>query len=120
MNTNKIVEKLRNLSAVCDEDERELIEEMVHNAADYVRQVVIMESTAINFAGRKNDEFRDKVAETDTRRSLTHNNLISMVNVVNRIAQLHDHSLIYTGENHRRCDGDFAIKLVDEIFNSRT
>ena len=117
---NTIVEKLKNLSNVCDMDEREILEDMIHNAADYVRQVIIMECSAINFAGREGSEFRDKVTETDTRRSQIHNGLISTVNVVNRIAAIHNHPPIYTGESHRRCYGDFAINLVNEIFNGRT
>ena len=55
-----LTEQLKALSAVCCTDEQDFIERMVHSAADYVRQVVVMESTAMNLAGRANERFRQK------------------------------------------------------------
>ena len=116
----KITEQLRELAEVCDSDERELIEQMVHSAADYVRQVVVMESTAMNLAGRDAENFRRQRLNTDEARSLIHNGFIADVVVVNRLCQNHGMQPIYTGQDHRRCFGDFAIRLVDEIFNDRS
>jgi len=114
-----ITSRLKELSYVCCTDEQELIEQMVHSAADYVRQVVIMESTAMNLAGRDNESYRNKKLETDKTRTQIHNGLISKVDIVNRICEMHDLPPIYDGEEHRRCYGDFAIELVGEIFTER-
>ena len=117
---NNLTNRLKELSYVCCTDEQELIEQMVHSAADYVRQVVIMESTSMNLAGRTNEDFRQKKLETDETRSRIHNGLIHKVDIVNRICENHNMPVIYAGDRHRRCYGDFALELVSEIFENRT
>ena len=117
---NGLTERLKELSGVCCSDEQELIEQMVHSAADYVRQVVVMESTAMNLAGRDKESFRSKKFETDGTRSQIHNGLIDKVRIVNRICKNHDLPPIYEGPEHRRNYGDFTIALVEEIFRNRT
>ena len=57
----KLTEKLDRLLPLCDADERELIEDMISDAANYVKCVVIMESQAHNFAGREGQDYRDTV-----------------------------------------------------------
>ena len=113
-------ERLMELSKEFSFDEMELVEQMIHSAADYVQQVAIMESTRLNFAGRNNEEYRNKLSETDTARTKMHNALISATNIVNRRCEAHGLPPIYTGpKDVRRSYGDFAIELVDEIFKNR-
>ena len=116
----KLTERLKELSRVCCTDEQELIEQMVHSAADYVRQVVVMESTAMNFAGRDKESYRSKKAETDGATSQIHNGLINKVRIVNRICENHSLPPIYEGPEERKSYGTFAIVLVEEIFRNRT
>lgn len=114
-----LIQQLNSLAAHCDLDEREMIEEMVINAADYVQAVVAMEAKAKNFAGRQGSEMRDAVSTSDSTRSKIHNSLIARVNAVNRICTAHDLDLIYTGDSERRHYGDFAFALTEEIFRNR-
>ena len=107
------------LTRVCDADERELIEEMVFNAADYVQVVTTMETKRANYAGRQGADLREVVTTADSARSKIHNSLIARVNAVNRICAAHGMPLIYTGDEQRRHYGDFAIELVNEIFAVR-
>jgi len=116
---SNFTEQLNALCAVCDSDERELIERMIHSSANYVRQVVVMESTRLNFAGRVEGNLRDKVSETDSARTKCHNALIDTVNIVNRICDAHNFPRIYLGSEKRREYGDFAIELTSEIFCDR-
>lgn len=114
-----LIQQLNSLVAHCDLEEREMIEEMVINAADYVQIVVEMETKAKNFAGRQGSELRDVVSTADSTRSKIHNSLIARVNAVNRICAAHGLDLIYTGDSERRHYGDFAFALSEEIFQAR-
>ena len=114
-----IIEKLERLKTECSRPECELIEKMINSAADYVRQVVIMECVAANFAGRENEEYRIKLNSEDSTRTGFHEGLMTAVNIVNRICGMHNLPPIYEGSSARREYGDFAIALVDEIFNGR-
>ena len=114
-----LMEQPNVLVRVCDEDERALVEEMVLNAGDYVQAVINTEAKRINYAGREGEALRKAFGEADSRRTIVHNSLISMVDTVNRLCQLHDLSPIYTGDNQRRHYGDFALRLVTELFEER-
>ena len=114
-----LMEQLEALAKECDTEEQELIEEMIFNAAEYVKAVVVMETTARNLLGREADTYRDAVTSTDCTRTTVHNGLISAVNVVNRICQNHSCPLIYTGDEQRRHYGDFAQALIMAIFEER-
>lgn len=114
-----LIQQLNSLAAHCDLEEREMIEEMVINAADYVQVVVVMETKAKNFAGRQGNEMRDAVSTSDSARSRIHNSLIARVNAVNRICTAHGLDPIYTGDSERRHYGDFAFALAEEIFRIR-
>ena len=115
----KLTETLDSLIALCDADERELIEDMITDAANYVKCVVIMEAQAHNFAGREGQDYRDTVTKADNTRHIQHNALIASVNVVNRICASHHIEPIYQGDELRRHYGDFALALVSEIFADR-
>lgn len=114
-----LMEQLNALTQICDEDERALIEEMVLDAGDYVQVVISTECKRINYAGRGGEELRKSFSEADSRRTIVHNSLISMVDTVNKLCQLYDLPPIYTGDSQRRYYGDFALQLVTELFEAR-
>ena len=116
---SNLLEQINALLQVCDEDECECIEEMIISAGNYVQAVVDMESKALNFARRAGEDFRSVVSSADSKRTNVHNGLISNVNIVNRICIMHDLPELYTGGIERREYGDFAQKLVNEIFTQR-
>ena len=113
------MEKITKLAECCNEIERSMIKRMIHNAAEYVRAVVIMETAACNVAGLDAAEAREAKESTDRARSLAHDAFISSVNSVNRICERRGVPPIYDGGCERRAYGDFAIMLIDEIFNKR-
>ena len=114
-----LLKQINALVQLCDEDECECIEEMIISSANYVQTVTEMECKALNFAKRSGDDFRSIVSASDSRRTNVHNGLISNVNIVNRICTMHDLPELYTGGIERREYGDFAQKLVNEIFTQR-
>ena len=113
------MQKLIKLTELCNEIERSMIKRMIHNAAEYVRAVVIMETAACNIAGLDAAEAREAKESTDRARTLAHDAFISSVNSVNRICERRGVPPIYDGGCERREYGDFAIALVDEIFTKR-
>ncbi len=113
------MDKIRELVDRCNDMERSLIQDMLHNAADYVRAVVIMETAASNLIGLDADEAREAKQSTDRARSIAHDAFISSVNVVNRICDKHGVPRMYTGSTERRSYGDFAMELVANIFTKR-
>ena len=114
------MEKLKELAKVCTDAQRKLVREMIHDAVDYVRAVVVMETAASNIAGLDSDAAKDALATTDRARTVAHDAFIASVNVVNRICDKHEFPRIYTGGDARREYGDFAIALVTEIFTKRS
>lgn len=113
------MDKIRELANQSNDMERNLIQDMIHNAADYVRAVVVMETAASNIAELDADEAREAKQSTDKARSIAHDAFASSVNVVNRICDKHNTSRIYTGSAERRAYGGFAMELVADIFANR-
>lgn len=111
--------RIKELANQCNDMERSLIQDMLHNATDYVRAVVIMETAASNISGLEADEARETKQSTDRARSIAHDAFISSVNVVNRICDKHGIPRIYAGDTERRAYGDFAMELVADIFVHR-
>ncbi len=111
--------QINNLAKKCNDMESELIEQMIHNAADYVRAVIVMETAASNIASLDADEAREAKQSTDRARTVAHDAFIASVNVVNRICDKHEFPHIYTGGDTRREYGDFAMELVTDIFAKR-
>ena len=114
-----ITKKLSALAAECTDMERQLIEDMIISAGDYVQAVVAMETKVTNYVDRKGTEKMEAVATSDSWRTGRHEALITAVNIVNRIATSHNREPIYSGDSHRRHYGDFALELVTEIFVGR-
>jgi hypothetical protein len=115
----KLTEQLTSLAAVCNDFERGMIEQMIIAAADYVQAVVVMETKASNYMGRKGTEMQEAVAASDSWRTGRHESLMTKVNIVNRICEAHGRDPVYTGDSQREHYGDFALELVDEIFRQR-
>ena len=111
--------QINDLVKKCNDTERELIEQMIHNAADYVRVVVIMETAVNNIANLDADEAREAKQSTDRARTIVHDAFISSVNIVNRICDKHEFRRIYTDGEDRRDYGEFAYRIVRDIFASR-
>lgn len=114
-----LMEQIAALAAVCDEDEADFLEKLIVSAADYTRAVIRMKTKSLNYVKRRGEELRMVVEETDGERSNCHNALISYVDIVNRICDFHALPRIYTGPNVRREYGEFAIRLVNEVFDQR-
>ena len=113
------MDKLRELSEQCNEMQRKLIKKMIHSAIDYVRAVVIMETAASNIEGLDAKEAKENRESADRARTIAHDAFISSVDVVNRLCDKHGLPHIYNGGEHRRDYGDFALRLVDDIFIKR-
>ena len=111
--------KIKELAECCNEMQRRLIKNMIHKAVDYVRAVVVMETAASNIEGLDSADAKELRESTDRARSLAHDAFISSVDVVNRICDKHGVPRIYTGGEHRREYGDFAMELVKDIFANR-
>ena len=111
--------QINDLAKKCNDMECELIEQMIHNAADYVRAVIIMETAASNIASLDSDGTREAKQSTDRARTIAHDAFISSVNIVNRICDKHEFRRIYTDGEDRRDYGEFALRIVRDIFASR-
>lgn len=111
--------QINDLAKKCNDIECELIEQMIHNAADYVRAVIIMETAASNIASLDADGTREAKQSTDRVRTIAHDAFISSVNIVNRICDKYELRRIYTDGGDRRDYGEFALRIVRDIFASR-
>ena len=114
-----LFEQLTNLINTCDTEERELIEQMIRCAADYVKAVTEERLARMNLAGLEDSAKRENIVTKDETRSHCHNAFIDATNIVNRLCESHRLPLIYTGEKHRYHYGAFAGQLVDAIFENR-
>ena len=116
----EILHQLRALSETCDDElYRGCIESMILKAAEYVEIVARMETLRMNLTCRKGEELRRMVSQADSQRHTTHDALISEVDIVNRICQRCGMPPVHTGSSRREY-ADFAFRLVQEIFDSRS
>lgn len=116
-----ILSQLQRLTEQCTDNElRACIETMIVSAADYVAIVTQMEAACLNFSGRTGQDLRTVVGDADKKRHAAHDALITDVNIVNRICSLYQAEPVYTGSAARREYGDFAFRLVQELFENRS
>lgn len=116
-----ILNQLQHLTQQCtDHDLCACIETMIGSAADYVAIVAQMEAARLNFPGRTGADLRTAVSDADQKRHTAHDALIADVNLVNRICALYGVEPVYTGSDARREYGDFAFRLVQELFEGRS
>ncbi len=111
--------RIKELTECCNEVQRKMIKKMIHDAADYVRAVVVMETAASNIEGLDSADAKEIRESTDRARSMAHDAFISSVNAVNRICDKHGVPHIYSGGAERREYGDFAMEIVADIFAKR-
>lgn len=114
-----LLQQMEEMKRLFDEEEMGCVEEMILKAGQYVQAVVLMETMARNWIGRNGEELREKVSSTDSARTMAHNSLIAITDIVNRLCKNHDLPLIYTGDSVRRHYGDFALALVREVYEGR-
>lgn len=114
-----LYDQLTTLVNDCDTEERELIEQMIRCAANYVQAVTEERLARMNLTGLEDSAERENITVKDATRSRCHNAFIDAVNIVNRLCEAHGLSLIYTGEKHRYHYGTFAGQLVSAVFENR-
>ena len=114
-----LLQQIEVLKQHFDREEMDCVEEMILKANNYVQAVVLMETTARNWIGRSGEELREEVSSTDGARTIAHNSLIAITDIVNRLCANHSLPSIYAGDSLRRHSGDFALALVGEIFENR-
>ena len=111
--------RIKELVDLCTDAERFRISMMLNNAAEYVRAVVAMEVVAARIADFDDEDFKYERESTDRARSRAHDMFIASVNTVNDLCDAHSVPRIYTCGEARRSYGDFAMKLVSDIFSNR-
>lgn len=114
-----LITRIIEFSSLCSSEDRELVEEMIHSAADYVKAVVTMETAAYNVLGLEGSHFREVRESTDRSRTIAHDDFITRVNVVNKLCAIYGVPPLYTGGAARRDYGSFALEIVSEIFINR-
>jgi hypothetical protein len=110
-----------------DQNGRKLLLDVMLKAADYVRAVSVMEATLL-VSNAEGKEHRDMAALLDRNRSLAHDALIDSLNISCRYLAKHYPEVPAGGiypepthllERNRRAIGDWAGKIVNELFVNR-
>ena len=114
-----MIEQLKALVRVCDDEECELVERLLYAAVSYVHAVTVQQITKQNISQLRGEALRNAVEESDKNRRSCHDTLIVCVDIVNRLCHAHEQPPIYCGSTNRREYGDFAGMLVHEIFQNR-
>lgn len=110
----ELVSKLPNADGIM------LVRDMITNCGTYVQKVVALEAQIITRLADNPEEYRQRIAEMDKQRSVSHNALISSVKIVNRLCRSVDMPPLFLGNIDNRVDvAEFAADLVKEIFQSR-
>lgn len=102
-------------------DDLELVEEIVKNCTEYVKDVDVGEAQIKRFyATLEGEELREKVAAVDQRRRIRHNEAITSCKMLNRLASLYDIDKVFTGDDTiREQVADFCLDLSVFIFQNR-
>ena len=108
--------KLDELIRMADASECDMIELMLHCAADYICATIRKETAIRNIVGLKSNEAKSVVRLTDSACGTRMDALIATVNAVNSFCDAHGVPRIYTGSTERRAYGDYAMELVADIF----
>ena len=111
--------KFDELIRIAEASERDMIELMLHCAADYIRDTIYKETAIRNIVGFKSNEARSVVRLTDSACETRMDAFIATVNAVNGCCDAHGVPRIYLGSTDRRAYGDFAMELVADIFAKR-
>ena len=111
---NSMRETVRSADQQDQECLTELFVKAATDARNYVSAVCEME-----LERRAPTRGREKFADLDRRRSICHDSLISSVDSCNRACVRAGAPSIYTGGTERRDYGDYALQLVEALFDER-
>ena len=117
----KIMKKIENQNSENKDLEKEMIENVAKDCAEYISSITNMENT-INLAKIRLEpkEYRELITNLDKRRTDTHNVVISDVKVLNKVSVLYELPLIFNGDVNSRIEvAKFAKQYIDELFNER-
>jgi hypothetical protein len=112
-----------------DQQGRELMRRALVAAADYVRTVTAMETERLT-SSAEGEERRSLTEQLDRNRTLAHNALIDALAISSRHCARHHPEEIPAGgiypepadliDRNRRAIGDWAGRVVDELFRARS
>jgi porphobilinogen deaminase len=103
------------------EMEKETIEELGEDCAEYVKRVAQMENS-INVSRFRlsREDYLDKIKNLDKMRKSYHDAVIVGVKVMNRLCALYEIPKIYKGDLSSRIEiAEFAKKYVDQLWDER-
>lgn len=111
-----------------DQQGRKLVDHVLIAAAYYVRTVVAMESALLTTLA-EGEERRELTEHLDRNRTLAHNALIDSLNICVRYLNIQYPGQCSVGgiypepsqllDRNRRAIGDWAGRIVNELFTSR-
>ena len=109
------------ISDKAEKDDLELIEEVVKNCAEYVKDVDVGEAQIKRFyATLDGEELREKVMAVDARRRSRHEEAIISCKMINRLANLYNTEKVFTGDDTDRLQvADFCLDITVSIFQNR-
>lgn len=118
-------ERIREIGIVISNSEDldcvEVLEDLVESAAEYVKDVNVLEGGILIAKYYKDGEdYRNYIEGLDKERTSAHNELIANVKIINRLCKKYNLSPIYNGdEEDRIAIANFGFELVKEIFSTR-
>lgn len=115
---NTSFQVLSNTAENCD---LEIIQDAVESFTSYVKDVDVGEQQIkLAYATMDGDELRQRVTAIDARRRRHHEDAISNVKLLNRLAEIYQISAIFTGEIEDRLQvADFCLDITVELFEAR-
>ncbi|SHF91431.1 Protein of unknown function [Caldanaerobius fijiensis DSM 17918] len=118
---NSLVEKIKSSGSSFVTDDMLAIEEYIKACGNYVKAVIDMEAAMIAARDRMEPrEYREYIAQLDKNRKVVHDSLIASTKLINRLCETYGEPIIYTGGDNRIEIAEFAKKVIDEIFMTRT
>lgn len=104
-----------------DQDVLEYIEDTIKVCCDYVKAVDMMETQIITARMRmEQDRYQQFIVNIDQHRRALHNDAISSVQFLNRVAKNNNIGVIFKGSNEDRYQvADFCLEVVQTIFRNR-
>lgn len=117
-------ERLKTLALVGEktdlaQDVYECADDMISACLDYTQIVVRSEVLRCKRDVMDAAEYRESVQRAEQERRTCHDSLIVRVDLVNRLCEKVGVETVYQGTEARAEYGDFAMRLVEQIFGSR-
>ena len=101
------------------QDVYECADDMISACLDYTQVVVQSEVLRCKRGVMDVAEYQESVQRAERERRTCHDSLIVRVNLVNRLCEKVGVETVYQGTEARVEYGDFAMRLVEQIFGSR-